>query len=274
MLHHLKDSRWMRLGITYKEGWHSDTPDLLFIIIIINVFWLLWGWSPDHAHHTVVWLVNADPKKSRGLNTNSRIIPTKVNKRSICSHACRFRPSFQPFCWQASIHSFVLLPLRTSVLLPKIVFSFPFARRRPSPPLHQPSTLSLKARQTTAFWCPLYSRLISPVSTHHRRARLSDEAAGMARERQRERNQTKFHVLHQKLLLAHPYYFITLLLRFWLSYWLLNHPNIQYYSSIYKFSIHLMVSHRTWDSNALLKCKQFLTNQLVFYVVSRWPWQH
>lgn len=43
-------------------------------------------------------------------------------------------------------------------------------------PLHQPSTLSLKARHTTAFWWPLYSLLISPVSTHHRRARLSEEA--------------------------------------------------------------------------------------------------
>lgn len=40
----------------------------------------------------------------------------------------------------------------------------------------QPSTLSLKARHTTAFWWPLYSLLISPVSTHHRRARLSEEA--------------------------------------------------------------------------------------------------
>lgn len=44
--------------------------------------------------------------------------------------------------------------------------------------LPQPSTLSLKARHTTAFWWPLYSLLISPVSTHHRRARLSDEAVG------------------------------------------------------------------------------------------------
>lgn len=40
----------------------------------------------------------------------------------------------------------------------------------------QPSTLSLKARQTTAFWWPLYSLLISPVSTHHSLARLSEEA--------------------------------------------------------------------------------------------------
>lgn len=46
----------------------------------------------------------------------------------------------------------------------------------PLPP--QPSTLSLKARHTTAFWWPLYSLLISPVSTHHRRARLSEEAVG------------------------------------------------------------------------------------------------
>lgn len=46
------------------------------------------------------------------------------------------------------------------------------------PPLRQPSTLSLKARHTTAFWWPLYSLLISPVSTHHSRARLSDEAVG------------------------------------------------------------------------------------------------
>lgn len=45
-------------------------------------------------------------------------------------------------------------------------------------PLPQPSTLSLKARHTTAFWWPLYSLLISPVSTHHRRARLSEEAVG------------------------------------------------------------------------------------------------
>lgn len=44
------------------------------------------------------------------------------------------------------------------------------------PPPSQPSTLSLKARHTTAFWWPLYSLLISPVSTHHRRARLSEEA--------------------------------------------------------------------------------------------------
>lgn len=43
-------------------------------------------------------------------------------------------------------------------------------------PPPQPSTLSLKARHTTAFWWPLYSLLISPVSTHHRRARLSDDA--------------------------------------------------------------------------------------------------
>lgn len=43
-------------------------------------------------------------------------------------------------------------------------------------PPPQPSTLSLKARHTTAFWWPLYSLLISPVSTHHRRARLSEEA--------------------------------------------------------------------------------------------------
>lgn len=41
---------------------------------------------------------------------------------------------------------------------------------------YYPSTLSLKAKHTTAFWWPLYSRLISPVSTHHRRARLSEEA--------------------------------------------------------------------------------------------------
>lgn len=41
---------------------------------------------------------------------------------------------------------------------------------------HYPNTLSLKARQTTAFWCPLYSLLISPVSTHHSLARLSEEA--------------------------------------------------------------------------------------------------
>lgn len=40
-----------------------------------------------------------------------------------------------------------------------------------------PNTLSLKARQTTAFWWPLYSLLISPVSTHHSLARLSEEAA-------------------------------------------------------------------------------------------------
>lgn len=46
------------------------------------------------------------------------------------------------------------------------------------PPLRQPSTLSLKARHTTAFWWPLYSLLISPVSTHQSRARLSDEAVG------------------------------------------------------------------------------------------------
>lgn len=47
-----------------------------------------------------------------------------------------------------------------------------------SPPRSQryPSTLSLKARQTTAFWWPLYSLLISPVSTHHSLARLSEEA--------------------------------------------------------------------------------------------------
>lgn len=44
--------------------------------------------------------------------------------------------------------------------------------------LPQPSTLSLKARHTTAFWWPLYSLLISPVSTHHRRARLSEDAVG------------------------------------------------------------------------------------------------
>lgn len=49
------------------------------------------------------------------------------------------------------------------------------------PPL-QPSTLSLKARHTTAFWWPLYSLLISPVSTHHRRARLSEEAADKKNE--------------------------------------------------------------------------------------------
>lgn len=42
-----------------------------------------------------------------------------------------------------------------------------------------PNTLSLKARQTTAFWCPLYSLLISPVSTHHSLAKLSEEAVTM-----------------------------------------------------------------------------------------------
>lgn len=36
----------------------------------------------------------------------------------------------------------------------------------------------MKARQTTAFWWPPYSLLISPVSTHQSRARLSEEAAG------------------------------------------------------------------------------------------------
>ena len=41
---------------------------------------------------------------------------------------------------------------------------------------HYPNTLSLKARQTTAFWWPLYSLLISPVSTHQSLARLSEEA--------------------------------------------------------------------------------------------------
>lgn len=48
-------------------------------------------------------------------------------------------------------------------------------RSSPSHPSY-PSTLSLKARQTTAFWWPLYSLLISPVSTHQSLARLSDEA--------------------------------------------------------------------------------------------------
>ena len=52
----------------------------------------------------------------------------------------------------------------------------------PPPPHLQPSTLSLKARHTTAFWWPLYSLLISPVSTHHRRARLSEEAVGWKQE--------------------------------------------------------------------------------------------
>lgn len=46
-----------------------------------------------------------------------------------------------------------------------------------------PNTLSLKARQTTAFWWPLYSLLISPVSTHHSLARLSEEAGTESKER-------------------------------------------------------------------------------------------
>lgn len=46
-----------------------------------------------------------------------------------------------------------------------------------------PNTLSLKARQTTAFWWPLYSLLISPVSTHHSLARLSEEAATESEKR-------------------------------------------------------------------------------------------
>lgn len=54
---------------------------------------------------------------------------------------------------------------------------------KPSPfsEVAQPSTLSLNARHTTAFWCPLYSLLISPVSTHHNRARLSEDAVGSER---------------------------------------------------------------------------------------------
>lgn len=59
----------------------------------------------------------------------------------------------------------------SSVHLPSPVSSLP-----------QPSTLSLKARHTTAFWWPLYSLLISPVSTHHRRARLSEDAVGLEPE--------------------------------------------------------------------------------------------
>ena len=76
MLHHLKD---VYLCITCKGGQtvrHSCPPhhhhhhhhDH-------HVLSLLWGWSPGHAHHIAVWLLNADPKKSRRLNTNSRIIP-------------------------------------------------------------------------------------------------------------------------------------------------------------------------------------------------------
>lgn len=52
----------------------------------------------------------------------------------------------------------------------------------PLPPPPQPRTLSLKARHTTAFWWPLYSLLISPVSTHHRRARLSEDAVERKKE--------------------------------------------------------------------------------------------
>lgn len=57
--------------------------------------------------------------------------------------------------------------------------SFPFL------PTHDcyPNTLSLNARQTTAFWWPLYSLLISPVSTHHSLARLSEEAGTESEER-------------------------------------------------------------------------------------------
>lgn len=36
---------------------------------------------------------------------------------------------------------------------------------------------SLNARETRAFWWPLYSRFTSPLSTFHRRATLSDDAA-------------------------------------------------------------------------------------------------
>lgn len=54
-----------------------------------------------------------------------------------------------------------------------------------------PNTLSLKARQTTAFWCPLYSLLISPVSTHHSLAKLSEEA-GTEWEKRKERDCVTF----------------------------------------------------------------------------------
>ena len=246
MLHHLKDSSD---AIVYNLIRWADVQTLL----PSSSSWSSWSsWSSPSSRCCGVPIMLITPRSGSSkpirrsptlsLQTHGSF-PPALTSESICSHSCRFRHSFQPFCWvQPFIRSFSLRSAR--VLLPNIVF-FVFFRTTLSSSSSSSSSaqravvegqadhvLLLFVSPAHCRWRPGIPRPSGGRCTHAwspRSPHTTGAPGCLTRLWEGERERAISLLFHSTCMLvtAHPYCCLPLLLRFWPSYWLLNHPNIQ-----------------------------------------------